>query len=95
MVITQGNAASAEESASASEELNSQAVEMNELVSVLTNIVGSTGTGTASVTHSNMRQSKPLAEHRKAPQGTTSMMQTTKVISTDKVIPLDDDFAEF
>ncbi len=56
--VTQSNAASAEESASASEELSAQAVELNDMVNVLVNILGSqNGNG-------NGHQPRRQIEHR-------------------------------
>ena len=92
--VTQSNAANAEESASASEELSAQARELNDMVSVLVGIVdGGNGNGMA----------KRGNGHRAvtAPSGTKAisagrahsarpMRRSKDVVSPDQVIPLDD-----
>jgi len=54
--VTQSNAASAEESAAAAEELNAQAMVMKESVNELLKLVGGKMTDNATVTHSNANQ---------------------------------------
>jgi methyl-accepting chemotaxis protein len=60
--ITQSNAANAEESASASEELSAQAVEMNDMVEQLVKLVNGADATSAS---SQRAARKPAAAHRK------------------------------
>ncbi|MBN1293478.1 MAG: CZB domain-containing protein [Candidatus Latescibacteria bacterium] len=97
--VTQGTAANAEESASASEELSSQAGELNMMVAQLVALVGGNG--------SNNNASKPkktvVTKPAKVLAARTSKLSTfkkgavaaTKVVSPEDVIPLDDDFEEF
>ena len=98
--VTQSSAANAEESASASEELSAQAVDLNNMVEVLINIVGgssSNGNG------AGMIKGRPSAKIAAAPkkQSKVHAMLNKKntpvtVSSNEDFIPLDDsDFEEF
>ena len=94
--VTQSSAANAEESASASEELSSQAAELKNMVNVLVNIVGESGAGNNNAGPSGTV--KPAVSHvtHAVPKRKTLAKVTTKVVSPDDVIPLDDeDFGEF
>lgn len=94
--VTQGNAANAEESASASEELSAQARELNEMISVLirtvrganaemdlahtTYVVAPGGSGNVSG-----------KAHRQTPGVRQHAARAERPISPEEVIPLDDD----
>lgn len=107
--VTQTTAANAEESASASEELTSQAVELNNMVETLIAIVGgSNGNGSVNGNTRKPRLKKPAhsisSAHRSlpAPGKTTAKAshkdtkQKTAVVKPEDVIPLtDDEFEEF
>jgi methyl-accepting chemotaxis protein len=71
--VTQSNAASAEESAAAAEELNSQAMMMKEAVSELTRLVGDTHGEVAAVASSakNSRKSQPAYTSAPAPSASS------------------------
>ena len=77
--VTQSNAANAEESASASEELSAQAVEVNEMVEQLVALVGGSG---RSVGAGDGRGGDMVAPARPAPAA---------LPSADRLIPLDAD----
>ncbi|MCE5252487.1 methyl-accepting chemotaxis protein [bacterium] len=102
--VTQSSAANAEESASASQELSSQASELYRMVETLIGIVDG-----ADGNHNGKGMIKPLPKAR-APKGLpgpkknqpktfhaskTSAAQTTHVMKPNDVIPLDDEFEEF
>ena len=96
--VTQTNAANAEESASASEELNAQAESMLEVVSELMTLVG--GEAAASKMQADhqarqrskaKRQALPVPIERRQPERNMG----TKVVKGDDVIPMDDDFNDF
>ncbi len=106
--VTQAAAANAEESASASEEMSSQAAELKDLVGVLVTIVGETsgngnGNGAHSARKSIRRQSvRAIAAQSESTPSRTSRaskpapVTSSKVVHPDDVIPLDDDdFDEF
>ncbi len=98
--VTQQNAANAEESASASEELSSQAESMNEIVGELVALVGGTSAKATSGTQRNsgrrgkLSQADHLYHHiasaakPKTPKATPAQSATQAV---KKAIPLDDD----
>ena len=96
--VTQNNAANAEESASASEELNAQAESMIEMVNELITIVGGATAGTKmQAIHKTQRKSKPnrqalpMTKERHQPERKTN----TRVVKSDEIIPMDDDFDNF
>jgi methyl-accepting chemotaxis protein len=103
--VTQTAAANAEESASASEELTSQAPELNGMVGTLISIVEGTngGNGTSATRRPMTVQTSRPAKHTALPhRGKTSAnrrppKQLSKVTAPEDVIPLDDndDFGEF
>jgi len=108
--VTQQNAANAEESASASEELSAQAESMNEIVSDLVRLVGGSST---TVRTSSRRHARVSAHHGSFNAGLGRSDQTFHTIAhqsskgpspsrlssrnaADEVIPLDgDDFNDF
>jgi len=102
--VVQQNAANAEESASASEELNAQAEQMKTVVKELVALIegGSNGNGNgfrnggriAAVTQG--RQHSHAALRAPSAQTKTSPPQNAKEVSASQMIPLDDDnFTEF
>ena len=101
--VTQQNAANAEESASASEELNTQAVVLNRTVLELVTLVGGNGnqdnrsstqdTAKESTFSNSDRVFHAIAQDQNRPR---QLAQTTaKAKVPVEAIPLDDDFGEF
>ncbi|MCP4341599.1 MAG: hypothetical protein GY799_22650 [Desulfobulbaceae bacterium] len=91
--VTQKNAANAEESASASEELNAQAEQMNQVVGELAALVDGSSTQGTSPTGSPSSPSGKLLQSDHAFHD----IATTKKIPAQEVIPMgnDSDFDEF
>ncbi len=103
--VTQGNAANAEESASASEELSAQARELNEMIAVLIRTVrganaevssaggySESSTGRSSVA-AQVHRMTAAARHQSTGSQSVRYAQTS---SPESVIPLDDaDLADF
>jgi methyl-accepting chemotaxis protein len=97
--VTQGNAANAEESASASEELSAQARELNEMIGVLIRTVrgansdtsalstAALGTGGRGVSTQVHRMTAAVRQH----EIRTDAKTRTSSSSPEAVIPLDDD----
>ncbi len=69
--ITQSNAANAEESASASEELSAQAVELNQMVDELVTLVN--GSGARHAGPAKPRQAQRAKTHRPAPEAAAAV----------------------
>jgi len=101
--LTQQNAANAEESASASEEMNGQAGHMKTFVKDLVTLVGSSGNGhTFNMGHgTNIIKTSGVAKNKivntiaaERPVLNQSSMKTGG-LRPDQVIPLDDDLIEF
>lgn len=97
--VTQGTAANAEESASASEELSSQAAELKNMITVLVGIVGgaSSENGGAAVAQSRPQSSRIVHDHAESMRHTmlAPVADDTSVDPKDR-IPLEDDiFDEF
>ena len=100
--VTQGNAANAEESASASEELNAQAETMREAVVRLAAVVGGDrSTGGAPAPRKGLPGPSAKAP-RRLPAKTTAPARPPakkppkqRVISAEEAIPMDDDFQDF
>ncbi len=91
--VTQATAANAEESASASEELSSQAAELQDMVTVLTSLVKKVSNGNhgqLSATSNRKRKVAAPVNVKKAPA-----LASVKSSASDDIIPLDDDFEEF
>ena len=103
--ITQKNAANAEESASASEELNAQADGMHNIVEDLIILVGVTSSN-----HNGKRKKKALRKTRKTGRGPRRLLHTSKgkpgempledrplarVRRAEDIIPPDNDFSDF
>jgi len=97
--VTQGNAANAEESASASEELSAQARELTEMVGVLIRTVrGDKTEGVTSVNRSQAGGSVTGAVHAHTDRirAHAAAAHTAPVRNPEEVIPLDDeDLADF
>jgi len=104
--VTQSNAANAEESASASEELSAQARELNEMVNALVAIVGGAGTArSAGQPQAGQPKAKPdRLDHalheawqtkssqptKKAAPAATTAKAASRPAKPQEVIPLDD-----
>ena len=97
--VTQGTAANAEESASASEELSSQAGELNIMVEKLVALVGGNGTRKNGSKPHKAVAAKPakvlVATSTKHTNPQKGGEKITKVFNPNDVIPLDEDFEEF
>ncbi len=108
--VTQQNAASAEESASAAEELNAQAAHMKEIVNQLVQLIHGKGRGNGNTQLPSERESntgpvlravngKRLSGRSEKPQqpsqADTSKESAQKEITPEELIPFDDDFKDF
>ena len=94
--VTQQNAANAEESASASEEMNAQAEQMKNMVGDLMAIVGgSKGAMSANRPSSLIKASKPAIRKDFTTPSKSLNNNTGKEIKPEEIIPMDDDFQEF
>ena len=94
--VTQANAANAEESASASEELSSQAEQMKLMVNELMAIVGGQGNGAVS---SNVSSSKIMSDSDRAfhqiASDTSNISSENKYSKAENAIPFENDFTSF
>jgi methyl-accepting chemotaxis protein len=90
--VIQQNAANAEESASASEEMSAQANQLMEYVGELVTMVGGTESHT-------QRKARPLAAKRSGQRTSLALPEKTRSKAKEphpsKVIPMDDDFTDF
>jgi len=107
--VTQSNAANAEESASASEELSAQAATMNEIVSELVTLVGGANARTAQthskagIAHTDTKKKLSLSDHtfhsiadRKGLKPEKHSFKTASKASAESAIPLgNDDLKDF
>ena len=98
--VTQSSAANAEESASASEELTSQAVELSNMVDILVEIVGGAGNGNGIRTYEKAPSNEAahvVGEHHKALAAPKRKKAAASMAAApNDVIPLDDEeFEEF
>jgi methyl-accepting chemotaxis protein len=100
--VTQKNAANAEESASASEELNAQAMSLQEVVGDLMIIVGGEGSAAQRQKISAQQPRRRMIQPPAAKEKTGVMKTTrtkeapkTKMVKADEVIPMDEDFSDF
>jgi len=94
--VTQQNAANAEESASASEELSAQAEQMNQIVRDLTALVGGSKTENrqAAVAHKTEQNRLTTFDHKIHNISTSTSKKKSQVVSKSKVaktIPFNDD----
>jgi methyl-accepting chemotaxis protein len=89
--VTQQNAANAEESASASEELSAQAATMKDIVGELVAIVGGTHAKTDTTSHVREHgQSSVHAIASSKPAGKLSRKKTSNAASAEQAIPMND-----
>ena len=97
--VTQQNAANAEESASASEELNAQAESMHDTVLELLRLVGGANgnhlTRTPAVKAKLPRPKPKLDMPARKTGGALPAQHNRKVVQSDEVIPFDEDFTDF
>ena len=92
--VVQSNAANAEESAAASEELTSQAAELKDMVHSLVEIIGGSSNTQHVVSYDRDPMSAPVA--RPVARMIPSRASATKTVAPHDVIPMgDDDFDEF
>jgi methyl-accepting chemotaxis protein len=101
--VTQSTAATAEESASASEEMNAQAEQMKQIARTLVNIIGGSSSDSGNVNRQEMQVEKGIRGGKSAVIAKRSTI--TKIaaphgrrreIRPDRVIPMDDDqFKDF
>jgi methyl-accepting chemotaxis protein len=89
--VVQQNAANAEESASASEEMNAQAEQLKEYVGNLVALVtGKRGHGVAVSSHKEIETITPPTNSQQ-PGKNKMLAHDAKEIRPDQVIPFDDD----
>ena len=106
--VTQGTAANAEESASASEELNAQAVQMKSYVEELSAVVGGSGNGkvsSGSLKYAGLQKVKAglpreaypgMPGNMKALPSDKAKNSNTRVVTPSQIIPLgDNEFKDF
>jgi methyl-accepting chemotaxis protein len=97
--VTQGNAASAEESAASAEELNAQAVSMKQTVNKLAALIGENGTATAAVQPQKFRKpaafSKPTHFSSNGHQNGNGHHAESKLKESRDSIPLEAAFRDF
>jgi len=92
--VTQANAANAEESASASEELSAQAEQMNEVVNELVAMIGGTAKSSSSrKSHGKSTQSLNTSDHAFHQIAGSSTPQKAKA-TAEKAIPFKDDSSD-
>ena len=93
--IVQQNSANAEESASASEEMNAQAEQMRGFVQDLIALVGGSAKGQAKFAHTRVEAPKTLTDKAlAAPVRKEVVVDHSREINPEQVIPMDDDFAD-
>ena len=98
--VTQKNAASAEESASASEELNAQSASMLDIVGELITLVGGSATSTRMQQVHQPQTKKNAKADRQTPPRRKEIPQTevksnARLMKSDDVIPMDNDINDF
>jgi methyl-accepting chemotaxis protein len=93
--VVQQNAANAEESASASEEMNAQAMQMRQFVADLVTLVGgnrNSNVSDGSQTHRTLHKTDPAPRIEKSAQPAPKRIE----VSPDELIPMDDEnFKDF
>jgi len=93
--IVQQNAANAEESASASEEMNAQAEQMRGFVQDLIALVGGSAKGQAKLAHTRANTPKTRTDKALAvPVRKEVVVDNSREINPEQVIPMDDDFSD-
>ncbi len=101
--VVQQNAASAEESASAAEEMNGMAEQMNGFVQELVELVDGCSAGNGRVETGQMVHQLPAPHNQKQEKALVSEVHNPvvpvpsgrRIVSPDKVIPLEGDFQDF
>jgi methyl-accepting chemotaxis protein len=99
--ITQQNAANAEESASASEEMSGQAAQMKDMIQELVDLVGGNHNGNGkSPSNTQISDIQNIAIETAAPEAPVKakmlMNEKSKPSTPDQIIPMDDDdFQDF
>ena len=94
--VTQSNAASSEEAASASEELSSQAVSLNQVVDVLARVVG--GTSARDSGKAQAHRPAGLVDRRMPARRSKlpALVDSRQVLKPDQIVSLgDDDLSDF
>lgn len=92
--IVQQNSANAEESASASEEMNAQAEQMRGFVQDLIALVGGSAKGQAKLANTRVKAPKTVTSKAlAAPVRKEVVVDNSREINPEQVIPMDDDFA--
>jgi methyl-accepting chemotaxis protein len=93
--IVQQNAANAEESASASEEMNAQAEQMRGFVQDLIALVGGSKKGETRLARTQVNTPKTITNKaHAAPVRKEVVVDDSREIKPEQVIPMDDDFAD-
>ena len=93
--IVQQNAANAEESASASEEMNAQAEQMRGFVQDLIALVGGSKKGEIQLSRTQVNTPKAVINKaHAAPVRKELVVDDSREIKPEQVIPMDDDFAD-
>jgi methyl-accepting chemotaxis protein len=94
--VTQANAANAEESASAGEELSAQAVELSSMVASLVGVIEGAGSNAVVPQRSMSINQKPHSKACVKPGAKLPVKQAPRISKPESIIPLDDDdFADF
>jgi X-X-X-Leu-X-X-Gly heptad repeat protein len=97
--IVQQNSANSEESASASEEMNAQAEQMRGFVQDLIGIVGGSANGQAKLADTRVKLKKTVTDKAlTAPvrkKRNKVVVNNSKEINPEQIIPMDDDFVDF
>jgi methyl-accepting chemotaxis protein len=94
--ITQQNAANAEESASASEEMNAQADQMKGFVDDLVRLVGGSTKGAKKVSYDKVKTPTTVINKAVAAQAQKEIVPQAREVKPEQVIPMaDEDFKDF
>jgi len=97
--IVQQNAANAEESASASEEMNDQAEQMKGFVQDLITLVSNSAKNETRLAHARAKSLKTVSKKAlAAPSGKEDVVENSREINPEQIIPMDDkddSFADF
>ena len=94
--VTQQNAANAEESASASEEMNAQAAQMKEMVQELVKLVGASKTRIPPSPPSYSSDVRQISANLSGPgSGRQMLKDRSREVRPEQAIPFDDDFKDF
>ncbi|MBN2713450.1 MAG: methyl-accepting chemotaxis protein, partial [Planctomycetes bacterium] len=102
--VTQSNAANAEESASASEELSAQAVNLKDTVNRLVEMVGGSARDNGNQYHEPISHGHAIGNRLTPPSSTKAGLSgggkatqgtSSKVVKPNDLIPLEEDFNDF